>query len=136
MYLWRFAIEHAFRFLKQRLGLNACRSTNPAVVSRWLWLVALAYWQLLLLAPLVGDHRPAWRRATAPETKKLTPGIVQRGALPFLLALGTLAAAPRPAGKGLGRPPGYRPQRKKRYPVVRKSQNRPKKAKNRRETAV
>lgn len=23
MYLWRFAIEHAFRFLKQRLGLNA-----------------------------------------------------------------------------------------------------------------
>lgn len=136
MYLWRFAIEHAFRFLKQRLGLNACRSADPAVVSRWLWLVALAYWQLLLMAPLVGDHCPAWRRTTVVETKKLTPGIVQRGALAFLLGLGTPAAAPRPAGKGLGRPTGYRPRPKPRHPVVYKSQKRAKKATKRRKTAV
>lgn len=136
MYLWRFAIEHAFRFLKQRLGLNVCRSTDPAVVSHWLWLVALAYWQLLLMAPLVGDQCPPWRRATASKTKKLTPGIVQRGALAFLLGLGTPAAIPRPAGKGHGRPNGYRPLPKQRYPVVRKSQQRVKKARNQRETAV
>jgi hypothetical protein len=29
MYLWRFAIEHAFRFMKQHLGLNANQSTPP-----------------------------------------------------------------------------------------------------------
>ncbi len=28
MYLWRFAIEHLFRFLKQHLGLNSHRSCN------------------------------------------------------------------------------------------------------------
>lgn len=136
MYLWRFAIEHAFCFLKQRLGLNASRSADPAVVSRWLWLVALAYWQLLLMARLVGDHCPAWRRTTVVETKKLTPGIVQRGALAFLLGLGTPAAAPRPAGKGLGRPTGYRPRPKPRHPVVYKSQKRAKKATKQRKTAV
>ena len=54
-----FAIEHAFRFLKQRLGLNAAQSTSPYVISRWQWLTALAYWQLLLMEPLVSDHRPA-----------------------------------------------------------------------------
>jgi hypothetical protein len=136
MYLWRFAIEHAFRFLKQNLGLTACRSSNPEVISRWLWLVALAYWQLLLMAPLVADHRPAWRRTPLPETKTLTPGMVQRGALSFLLRLGTPAAAPRPAGKGTGRPNGYRPQPKKRYPVVRKGQKRGETTRKQPETAV
>jgi hypothetical protein len=28
MYLWRFAIEHMFRFLKQHMGLNSNRSPN------------------------------------------------------------------------------------------------------------
>jgi hypothetical protein len=28
MYLWRFAIEHMFRFMKQHLDLNANQSTN------------------------------------------------------------------------------------------------------------
>jgi hypothetical protein len=136
IYLWRFAIEHAFRFLKQRLGLNTCRSTNPQVVSHWMWLVALAYWQLLLLAPLVADHRPAWRRTPLTKEQWLTPGMVQRGALPFLLTLGTPAASPRPAGKGHGRPKGYRPQPKKRHPVVRKSQKQSKQTKKRRQPAV
>lgn len=136
MYLWRFAIEHAFRFLKQRLGLNACCSADPQVVSRWLWLVALAYWQLLLMAPVVADHRPPWRRTALSETKMLTPGMVQRGALSFLLSLGTPAVAPRPAGKGCGRPEGYRPQPRKRYPVVRKGKKRGKTTRKQRETAV
>lgn len=123
MYLWRFAIEHAFRFLKQRLGLNVAQSSNPQAVSHWMWLVALAYWQLLLMESLVADHRPAWYRQSPPQQAwSLSPGVVQRGALPFLLGLGTPAVPPRPAGKGLGRAQGYRPQPKKRYPVVRKSQ--------------
>ena len=28
MYLWRFAIDHVFRFLKQDMGLNSNRSPN------------------------------------------------------------------------------------------------------------
>jgi len=126
MYLWRFAIEHAFRFLKQRLGLNVAQSANPQAVSHWMWLVALAYWQLLLMQPLVADHRPAWYRQVTPDQAwSLSPGLVQRGALAFLLGFGTPAAPPRPAGKGQGRAKGYRPPPKKRYPVLRKSPKRP-----------
>ena len=136
MYLWRFAIEHAFRFFKQQLGLLACRSTNPQVVSHWMWLVALAYWQLLLMEPLVADHRPPWRRSTPREARMLSPGMVRRGALPFLLRLGTPAAMPRPAGKGYGRSQGYRPEPKKRHPVVRKSKKRAKRPTKRPQTAV
>lgn len=137
MYLWRFAIEHAFRFLKQRLGLNAAQSANPQVVSHWMWLVALAYWQLLLMEPLVADHRPAWYpQAKSGQPWSSTPGMVQRGALSFLLGLGTPAAPPRPAGKGWGRPQGHRPQPKKRHAVVRKSSKRAKKGSKRTKTAV
>jgi len=49
MYLWRFAIEHLFRFLKQHMGLNSNRSSNLESLQRWMWIVALAYWQLLLM---------------------------------------------------------------------------------------
>jgi hypothetical protein len=127
MYLWRFAIEHAFRFLKQQVGLNAAQSANPTTTSRWMWLVALAYWQLLLMEAQVADHRPAWYpQATVKDAWSLSPGLVRRGAHSFLLSLGTPAAPPRPAGKGTGRVKGYRPPPRKRYPVVRKT---PKRAK-------
>ena len=123
MYLWRFAIEHAFRFFKQHLGLNVCQSTNLMHIRHWMWLCALAYWQLLLIREVVVDARPAWHpRFVNGKAKPLTPGNVQRAALRFLLELGTPAALPRRAGKGKGRPTGYRPAPRKQYPVVRKSQ--------------
>jgi len=36
MYLWRFAIEHLFRFLKQHMGLNANQSTDPVSTDQWM----------------------------------------------------------------------------------------------------
>ncbi len=122
MYLWRFAIEHAFRFMKQHLGLNANCSTQATSIHLWMQVCALAYWQLLLMRHEVEDLRPAWHpRTVRSETQPLTPGQVQRGALRFLLKLGSPAATPRPAGKGRGRPKGYCPARRSRYPVVRKT---------------
>lgn len=122
MYLWRFAIEHAFRFMKQHLGLNANCSTQATSIQLWMQVCALAYWQLLLMRHEVEDLRPAWHpRTVRSATQPLTPGQVQRGALRFLLKLGSPAATPRPAGKGRGRPQGYRPARRPRYPVVRKT---------------
>jgi hypothetical protein len=132
MYLWRFAIEHAFRFMKQHLGLNANFAITPASIHLWMRLCALAYWQLLLMRQQVEDLRPAWHPCTVRgQTKPLTPGQVQRGALRFLLKVGSPAAAPRPAGKGHGRAQGYRPAPRKRYPVLRKGQNRSQTAKKR-----
>jgi hypothetical protein len=129
MYLWRFAIEHYFRFMKQHLGLNAHRLTNNEAIQRWMWLCALAYWQLLLMGREVDDLCPAWYpRKNNNKPDWLTPGQVQRSAGRFLVKLGTPAAPPRPAGKGRGRAPGYHPAPRKRFEVVRKGKKGPKKA--------
>jgi hypothetical protein len=69
----------------------------------------------------VENVRPAWFPArTALEEKRLTPRQVQRGALRYLLQLDTPAHATRTAGKGTGRPKGYYPPPRKRYPVVKR----------------
>jgi hypothetical protein len=130
MYLWRFAIEHLFRFLKQHMGLNSHRSSNLASLKRWMWIVALAYWQLLLMRDTVQPNRPAWHpHQKDGQVKPLTPAQVQRSAQIFLLQSGTPAANPRPAGKGRGRQKGYRPPPRRRFEVVfksKKAQNQPK----------
>jgi len=130
MYLWRFAIEHLFRFLKQHMGLNSNRSSNLTSLQRWMWIVALAYWQLLLMREIVKPNRPAWHpHKKDDQVKPLTPSQVQRSAQVFLLHSGTPAASTRPAGKGPGRQKGYRPAPRKRFDVVfktKKTQNQPK----------
>lgn len=126
MYLWRFAIEHLFRFLKQHLGLSTSRSPSLTANACWMWSCALAYAQLALIRHAVADQRPPWHpRHLQGQRKPLTPRQVQRVALPFLLDLGTPARPPQPAGKGPGRPLGFRPEPRKRYPVVKKGKKRP-----------
>jgi DDE superfamily endonuclease len=129
MYLWRFAIEHLFRFLKQNLGLNTSRSNDLVGTEQWMWLCALAYWQLLLLRTEVEAMRPAWHPLFRNDKAlPLTPAQVQRAALRYLLTLGTPAKTPRSAGKGKGRPKGYRPAPRTRYPLVKKAKTRQKEA--------
>lgn len=128
MYLWRFAIEHMFRFLKQHMGLSTSRSPSLAHNERWLWCCALAYAQLVLMRRAVVDQRPPWHpRHVQGQPKPMTPRQVQRVALPFLLDLGTPAQPTQPAGKGLGRPLGFRPQPRQRHAVVKKGKNKAKK---------
>jgi hypothetical protein len=124
MYLWRFAIEHFFRFCKQHLGLNANQSTEQVSIDQWMWACALAYWQLLLMREDVVNFQPPWY-PTAPtlEAHQRTPGQVQRGAARFLAGLGTPAQATRSAGKGKGRTQGYHPAPRTRYPVVKKAKS-------------
>lgn len=123
MYLWRFAIEHMFRFLKQHLGLTCAHSPDLAHRQRWVWCCALAYCQLLLMRHNVADHRPAWYpRSVQHRNRPLTPRQVQRQALAFLLRLGSPARPAQPAGKGTGRPAGYSPKPHQRFPVVKKNQ--------------
>lgn len=122
MYLWRFSIEHMFRFMKQHLGLTASNSPNLQARLRWVWSCALAYTQLLLIRHQVADRRPPWQPTSMRgKLRPLTPRQVQRIALAFLLDLGSPASAPQPAGKGTGRPSGFRPQPRIRHPVIRKN---------------
>jgi len=127
MYLWRFAIEHMFRFLKQNLGLNTSRSNDLVATEQWMWLCALAYWQLLLMRNGVEEDCPAWYpRFRNGKRRDLTPGQVQRAALGYLVQMGTPAHATKLAGKGKGRQKGYRPAPRTRYPVIKKGKTEPK----------
>jgi hypothetical protein len=130
MYLWRFTIEHLFRFLKQHLGLNSHRTANLGSLKRWMWIGALAYWQLLLMRDTVQPNRPAWHpRKKDGQDKPLTPAQVQRSAQALLLQSGLLVEKIRSAGKGPGRQKGYRPTPRKRFEVVfetKKVQSQPK----------
>ena len=124
MYLWRFAIEHMFRFLKQNMGLNSSRSNDLVATEQWMWMCALAYWQLLLMRHLVEAGRPAWHpRFRDGPSKPLTPGQVQRAAFGYLLQLGTPAKAPKVAGKGKGRSRGDRPAPRKALSSGQKGEN-------------
>jgi hypothetical protein len=122
MYLWRFAIEHMFRFLKQHMGLNTSRSPALDQQERWLWYCALAYAQLLLIRTAVAQQRPPWHRScdALGQPRTLTARQTQRNALAFLLDLGTPALGTQPAGKGHGRPHGYRPKPRPRHQVIKK----------------
>jgi hypothetical protein len=137
IYLWRFAIEHMFRFLKQHLGLTCANSPDLEHRLRWVWCCALAYCQLLLMRHDVAQRRPDWHPHSVQgglppgpplRARPLTPRQVQRQALVFLLTLGSPARPVQPAGKGKGRPVGYRPKARKRFPVVTKSRKRRKAA--------
>lgn len=129
MYLWRFAIEHAFRFLKQHLGLTANYSTLTPSIERWFETCLLAYWQLLLMRSQVENASPAWYPHPANgSAHPLTPWQVQRAASGFIVKLGTPATIPQPRGKGLGRPKGFHPAPRQRYRTVVKGKKQPKRA--------
>lgn len=130
MYLWRFAIEHMFRFLKQHMGLNTSRSPSIDQHEFWGWCCALAYAQLVLIRTEVAQQRLPWQKPLDEQghPPPLTARQTQRNALAFLLALGTLASSTKPAGKGAGLPMGYRPTPRMRYPVIKRGVNRPKSA--------
>lgn len=123
MYLWRFAIEHLFRFLKQHLGLTTSRSPDPNHHERWVWSCALSAAQLVLIRHQVAQQRPPWQRppTCTEHPSTLTARQTQRNALAFLRTLDTPAVHTRTAGKGWGRPLGYHPQPRTRYSVIKKA---------------
>jgi len=122
MYLARFGIEHFFRFAKQRLGLRCAKSPTLAACETWVWVVALAYTQLVLARTLVKAAPRPWDSAQREPQAPLTAGQVQRAWPIFSLGLGTPAAAPQPSGKAPGRTKGFHPQPRPKQPVVSKKQ--------------
>jgi hypothetical protein len=127
MYTWRFAIEHAFRFFKQHLGLNAANLVAGQAPEQWMQVCLLAYWQLLLGRQIVTGYLPPWQRqpkTIGPWT--YTPRQVQQALAGFMSQIGTPALAPKPSGKGVGRAPGCIPHPRPRYSVIVKGHPAPK----------
>lgn len=123
MYLLRFGIEHFFRFAKRRLGLLIAQTPDLAASINWVWVVALAYTQLLLARTLVAAQPHPWDPKSRRDPQHpLTPGQVRQAWPAFSLGLGTPAVSPRPAGKSPGRSAGFHPKPRQRFPVVSKKQ--------------
>ena len=122
-YVRRFDLEHTVRFCKQTLGWTTPRPRHPEQAERWTWLVLAAYTQLRLARQLATDARLAWERPRPPG--KLSPYRVRRGVPRLLRALGSPAAAPKPAGRSPGRPKGRCSGPAVRYPAIKKPRNKP-----------
>jgi hypothetical protein len=119
-YLRRFDLEHAFRFLKSRLGWDKPMLRDPGAADRWTWLIIACWNQLYLARTLAADIRLPWQRPQAGpgEPQVMTPGRVRAGFRDARETLGTPASVAKPAKPGPGRPQGSKNKRKApRHPV-------------------
>lgn len=109
-YLRRFAIEHWYRLVRQRLHWTVPQLSTPKQMETWSDLMPLITWQLWLASNVVEDSPLPWQK---PMTK-LTPGRIANSFAPLLARIGSPAPHPKPRGKSPGWPIGK--QRKKRPP--------------------
>jgi len=123
-YLRRFALEHWYRFAKQRLYWTHPQFSSPSAIERWSDLMPLLSWQLWLAREDCIDHPLPWQ---APQDS-LSPGRVAQAFASILAAIGTPASPPKPRGKSPGRAKGYRPAPRPRYPTVKKRVSKRKKS--------
>ena len=81
--------------------------------------------QLRLARQVVADARLPWERPR--PQPRLSPVRVRRGFPRLLCALGSPAAAPKPAGRSPGRPKGRCSGPAMRYPAIKKPAKKPRK---------
>jgi len=124
IYLRRFAIEHWYRFAKQRLYWTQPQLSSVHASERWSLLVVLMSWQLWLARQECIDSPLPWQ---SPQ-EKLAPGRVAQAFASILVAIATPAKVPKPRGKSPGRAQGERPPARPHYPMVKKRGPRPKKS--------
>ncbi len=116
IYLRRFALEHWYRFAKQRLHWTQPQLSCVQASERWSLLVVLMTWQLWLARQECVDSPFPWQ---APQ-EKLAPGRVAQAFASILAAIATPAKAPKPRGKSPGRAKGEHPPARPHYPTVKK----------------
>jgi hypothetical protein len=123
-YLRRPTIEHFNRCVKQQLLFEAAQMGSLEQDERWAQVVKLAYWQLYVSRNVVERVVRPWERykPKPPADQPATPSLARRGFERLLLDLGTPARPPQLRGKSPGRPKGYRPAPRKRFPVVYKGE--------------
>lgn len=123
VYLRRFALEHWYRFAKQRLYWTQPQLSSVRASERWSSLMPLLTWQLWLARTECSDHPLPWQ---SPQ-EALAPGRVAQAFASILAAIGTPAAAPKPRGKSPGRAKGEHPPARPQYPTVKKRTSKRKK---------
>jgi len=123
-YLRRFALEHWYRFSKQRLHWTLPQLTNQRAIDAWSLLVVLMSWQLWLARDEAPERLLPWQSAQ----DSLSPGRVAQAFGVILATIGTPAQAPKTRGKSPGWPKGKPRTPKARYPSVKKRASKRKKS--------
>lgn len=121
-YLRRFAIDHWYRFAKQRLHWTLPQLSTPEQSQRWSDLMPLLTWQLWLARSELQDTPLPWQKPLS----DLPPGRVANAFAQVLAAIGSPAPDPKPRGKSPGWTPGHPRSRRIRYPIVKKRFTKPK----------
>lgn len=121
-YLRRFAVDHWYRFAKQRLHWTRPQLATPERGQTWSNLVVLMSWQLFLARGVLEDKPLPWQAAV----KKMTPGRACQAWGSLLARIGTPAKAPKPRGKSPGWKVGRARERRPVHPVVKKTTQRQK----------
>jgi hypothetical protein len=122
-YLRRFAVDHWYRFLKQRLHWSLPRFATPEQSQNWSDLMPVLSWQLWLARPLVLQTPLPWQK----HLPVPSPGRVADSFAALLLRIGSPAPDPKPRGKSPGWLLGRIRTRRIRYPTVKKGFKTPKK---------
>lgn len=115
-YLRRFAVDHWYRLLKQRLHWTLPQLSTPQQCERWSDLMPMLTWELWLARDLVAQHHLPWQKPLS----VFTPGRVAQSISLLLPEIGTPALSPKPRGKSPGWELGNKRTTKTRYPVVKK----------------
>ena len=122
-YLRRFAVDHWYRFIKQRLHWTVPQFSTPQQCERWSDLMPIMTWELWLARDLVSQYHLPWQK----PIQNLTPGRVAQSITLLLPEIGTPTVAPKPRGKSPGWTEGNKRTKRTRYPVVKKGKVRHKK---------
>ena len=118
-WLWfdyRWPIEPAIRFRKNRLHWTLPHFQQADRCDRWTSLVDLASWQIWLARNLVSDQPLPWQKPQA----DLTPGRVTLGLGALFAQFEPITTAPKTRGKSPGWPSGRSRTRPRRYPVLKR----------------
>lgn len=116
LYLRRFAVDHWYRFIKQRLHWTLPKLATPQQCDRWSDLMPLMTWELWLARDLVTDNPLPWQK----QMTLFTPGRVAQAMPGILVRVSTPAKPPKPRGKSPGWKTGQPRASRIRYPIVKK----------------
>jgi hypothetical protein len=120
-YLRRYAVDHWYRFAKQRLHWTLPMFSSPEQGERWSDLMPFITWELWLARPLGVDKPLPWQK----KLPEMTPGRVCQGMNDIFAVISTPAKPPKRRGTAPGWPKGHPRQCRPRFEVVKKSQKRP-----------
>ncbi|ABW32257.1 conserved hypothetical protein (plasmid) [Acaryochloris marina MBIC11017] len=120
-YLRRFALEHWYRFVRQRLHWTVPQPSTIEQMEAWSDLMPLLTWQLWLARSLVEDTPLPWQK----KVDSLSPGRVADSITALLARIGSPAPDPKPRGKSPGWTTGRKRTPRPRYPTVRERASKP-----------